>query len=452
MDHLASKRLSPIPCLLVALLAPEGVRANGFALDIQGLFSNGTASAGAASAHDPAGQFANPAILASLEGTQVVAGGQLIAPRAPYTDQGSTFLGGAAPLPGANGDGAQTGFSPWLFASHRISPAVAIGFQVTTPFGTATDYGRGSQFYGRYQGVESRIESLAFGPAVAFRPVERLAVGLGIAARRDSVVIGQAFDLGSICVANQLAGSDPDPVTACTVAGLPPGGADGYGRFKGQAWGWSATAGVTVEPVDGTTLGLGYRHESTSKVRGHQSFDASSAAIFSTTGQPRASMDLPLPDFLTVSASQRLGGSVTLLAAYQYTLWSRFDTIDLVPAQSTNGLALSSKQGFRDAFRLSGAVAWKMLPALEVFGGVAFEQSPITTRYRQVSLPESDSLIAGLGAEARLWGGVELGAVYQRVQMIHRSRIDQTGLTGDHLVGSVKGSANLGIVQIGWRH
>ena len=65
--------------LTAALLAPAAARADGFALDIQGLYSNGTASAAAASTRDPAGMFANPAVLASLEGTQLVAGGQIIA-------------------------------------------------------------------------------------------------------------------------------------------------------------------------------------------------------------------------------------------------------------------------------------------------------------------------------------------------------------------------------------
>jgi long-chain fatty acid transport protein len=449
MHRVASMKLAV--ALLAAALWPAGALANGFALDFQGLFSNGTASAGAASAHDPAGQFANPAVLASLEGTQLVAGGMLIAPRAPYTDHGSTLLGGAAPLPGANGDGTQRGIVPWFFASHRLSPALALGFQVTSPFGTATDYGRHSNFYGRYQGVDSTIESIAFGPSVAWRPVEPFAVGLSVQARRDSAVIGQAFDLGSICVGNALAGTDPDPVTACTAAGLPPGAADGFGRFKGQGWGWTATAGVTFDPLPGTTLGVGYRHESTSKVRGRQTFDASSASIFGTTGEPKASMDLPLPDFLTVSASQRIG-QVTLLAAYQLTLWSRFDTIDLVPADKGNGLAVSAKQGFRNASRISGAASWAMRPDLDVFAGVAFEQSPVTNRYRQASLPESDSFIAGLGADARLWYGTTLGAVYQRVQMLHTSHIDQTGATGDHLVGTVKGSANQAVLQVGWRH
>jgi long-chain fatty acid transport protein len=450
MGHLAPKRLALLSLLLAAALPPAGARANGFALDIQGLFSNGTAGAGAAAAHDPTGQFANPAILASLEGTQVVAGGMLIAPRAPYTDRGSTLLGGAAPLPGANADGAQSGFAPWFFASHRISPTLAVGFQMTAPFGLATDYGRDSHFYGRYQGVESSIQSLTLGPAVAWKPSERFAIGLGLAVRRDTVVIGQAFDLGSICVANAAGQGDPDPVATCAAAGLTPGQSDGVGRFSGHGWGWTATAGVTFDPMPGTTLGLGYRHESTSRVKGHQSFDAAAASVLGTTGEPGASMDLPLPDFLTVSASHRLG-AVTLLGAFQYTFWSRFDTIDLAPDDPANGVAVSSKQGFRNAFRLAGAAAWTVQPALDLFGGVAFEQSPITDRYRQPGLPESDSIIAGLGAEARLWYGITLGAAYQRVQMIDTSKIDSAGATGDRVVGTVKGSANLAIIQLGWR-
>jgi long-subunit fatty acid transport protein len=93
-----------------------------------------------------------------------------------------------------------------------------------------------------------------------------------------------------------------------------------------------------------------------------------------------------------------------------------------------------------------------MAPGLDLFGGVAYEQSPVTTRYRQPSLPESNSLIAGLGADARLWHGITFGAVYQRVQMLHASQIDVTGQTGDRVVGTVKGSANLAVVQVGWRN
>lgn len=451
MRQLATSTRLSRPLVLVALLLPAGARPNGFALDIQGLFSNGTASAGAAAARDPAGQFANPAALASLEGTQVVLGGMLIAPRAPYADRGSTLLDGAARLPGASGDGSRTGTAPWVFASRRLSPDLALGLAVTAPFGLATDYGRGRDFVGRYQGVESRIESLAFGPALAWRAGDRLALGLGLAARRDTAVIGQALDLGSICVGQAAAGGDPDPLGTCAGLGLAPGASDGYARFSGSGWGWTLSAGATFEAAPGTTLGLAYRHESKARVKGRQVFDAAALAFLGFAGEPGARLDLRFPDFLNASLVQRLGEAVSLMAGFQYSLWNRFDTVELVPDDPANGLDVKSKQGFRSSFRLSAGAAWSVRPGIDLFGGAAFEQSPITDRYRQASLPERDSVIAGAGAEAALWAGVAVGAVYQRVQMIGPSRIDQAGASGDRLVGSVRGSADLAVVQLRWR-
>jgi long-chain fatty acid transport protein len=452
MPHLtASLRLS-LPLLVATLLTPTAARANGFALDIQGLESNGTASAAAASTRDPAGQFANPAVLAYLEGTQVLVGGMLIAPHAPFTDGGSTLLDGAAPLPGTNGDGTSTGQVPWLFLSHRLTPRLTLGFAVTAPFGLTTDYGRDSGFVGRYQGIESTVEAIAFGPAVAWKFSDRLALGLGVSARRDSAVIGQALDLGSICIGELAANGVPDPVTVCAEGmGYSPGASDGYARFEGEGWGYTVNAGAMFEARPGTTLGVAYRRESKAKLTGTETFDDPALNFLGYEGEPDAKTELPLPDFLVVSAEQRILPTLSLVAAFQYSFWGRFDTVTLEPEDPRNGLEVESKQGYRNAFRLSAGAIWSVRPSLELFGGAAFEQSPITDRYRQASTPERDSIIAGAGAKANLGAGVTLGAAYQRVQMIGTSDIDQVGATGDRLVGSVRGSANLAIVQLGWR-
>lgn len=438
--------------LTAALLAPAAARADGFALDIQGLYSNGTASAAAASTRDPAGMFANPAVLASLEGTQIVAGGQIIAGKAPYTDGGSTLLEGAMPLPGQNGDGAGTGGSPWAFASRRLSPSLTAGLYVAAPFGTATDYGRDSGFFGRYQGVESTIASLAFGPAVAWRLDDRWSVGLSVAARRDSAVIGQSLDLGSICVAQAAGAGDPDPVGTCAASGLSPGASDGYARYSGDGWGWTLTGGVTLQPRAGTTLGVAYRYESEGHVKGHQTFDEASQAVLGFTGEPRAEIDLPLPGFLTVSLEHELVKGLTLDAAFQYASWSRWDTVDMTPDDPANGLAVSAKQGYRNAFRGSLGAIWAATPWLDAFAGASYEQSPVTDAHRQATLPERDSILLGVGANARVGGGFTLGAVYQRVQGTGEASIDQAGATGDQLVGHVKASANLLVLQAGWKY
>jgi long-chain fatty acid transport protein len=463
MARLASDRRSRSLSLLLAaaLLAPAAARANGFALDIQGVFSNGTASAGAASTHDAAGMLANPAVIAHLEGFNLVVGGQYIAGKAPYTDKGSTELTGVvvpgpldltSPVQGTNGDGAKAGAAPWLFASYRVSPELAVGFSAYAPFGLKTDYGRSSKFYGRYQGVESDVESFAFGPAIAWRPIPQVSIGVSAAARRDSATIGQAIDLGAACLD---ATGDP---AACGGLGYSLG-RDGYLRYTANGWGWTASLGVLVEPVPGTLLGAAYRHESTSKVKGHEAFDDEAKTFFThpavgytINGDPGASAKLPLPDFMTLSLEQKLGKSFELLAAVQVTFWNRFHTVTLTPDDPANGIGeLAQVQGYRNALRASAGGVWTVCPGADLFAGVAFEQSPITTKYRQAGLPERDSLIAGAGVDAKVWRNLTVGAVYQRVQGLGTAQIDYTDDAKNRVYGSVKSHANVFAAQIGWR-
>src|SRR5512142_947325 len=105
--------VSPAALLLALLAAPSAARGNGFALDIQGVYANGTAGAAAGDPRGPAVQFVNPAALAALDGTRITAGGMLVYPRAPYTDGGSTLALGSSPIVGQNGDGATNGVAPW---------------------------------------------------------------------------------------------------------------------------------------------------------------------------------------------------------------------------------------------------------------------------------------------------------------------------------------------------
>src|SRR5512138_3628081 len=216
-----SLRLALLAVVVPALL-PSPARGNGFALDTQGVFANGTAGAGVGAARDAAVLFTNPAGISALDGTRVTGGGMLVLPRAPYTDAGSTLAVGA-PIPGTDGDGATNGAAPWVFASRRLSPSLTIGFGLAAPFGLAADFGRDSGFVGRYQGIESRIEALAFGPALAWRIADAVAIGASFEARRDRVVQSLSLDLGSACVGALAQQGDPNPADTCANSfGLAP--------------------------------------------------------------------------------------------------------------------------------------------------------------------------------------------------------------------------------------
>ncbi len=454
MDRTAPRRTL---CLAAALcLLPAAGRANGFALDIQGTFANATAGAGAGAPRDPAAMFVNPAALAGLEGTQVTAGGMLVFPRAPFTDAGSTLAVGA-PIPGQGGDGARNGQVPWLFASHRLSPALTAGFGLAAPFGLATKFDAG--FVGRYQGIESRIEALAFGPALAWRISDRVAVGAGLAARRDHVVQSLALDMGSQCVGAFAGQGDPTPDATCAATfGLAPGQSDAVGRFSGDGWGWTATLGVTVAPAEGTLLGVAWRHEARSTVKGDETFalQPGTAEFLAAAGAPgaltgsRARLPLRLPDFVTLHGSQEVG-PVTLLAAWQWTRWSPFDVVALTADSPDTGLSFQSRQGFRDAWRLALGAAWAVRTGLDLHAGLAWEQTPVRDAFRQATLPETDSIIGAVGGELRLGAGLSAALGWQHVEASRRAAIDQLADGGDRLAGSARTRADLVLAQLTFR-
>jgi long-chain fatty acid transport protein len=453
-----TSRLAAGPLLAAMLLLPDLARANAFALDIQGVRANATAGAAAGDPGDPAVQFGNPAALAALDGSRVTAGGMLVFPSAPFTDGGSSLAVGG-PVPGGNGDGAENGQVPWVFASQRVGDALTVGLGLATPFGLATDFGPGSGFVGRYQGIESRIESLSFGPAVAWS-ASGLAIGAALAARRDHVVQSLAIDLGSACVGALAEGGDPDPAGSCAATfGLVPGASDGYGRFEGDGWSWTTTLGATLEPAEGTTVGIAWRHEVRGTVRGDETFQlpaggaeflaAVPTPLGQLTGSP-ASMKLALPDFVTFHGSRRVG-PVKVVAALQWSRWSPFDEVALVADSPETGLDVTSEQRYRDAWRFALGADWAVRPGIAVFGGAAFEQSPIRDAYRQATLPETDSIIVGLGGEVALGAGFSLGAAWQHVEPIGEATIDQTDGLGGRVVGSAETGADLALAQLTFR-
>ncbi len=448
-----------LAALAALLLLPAAARANGFALDIQGVYANGTAGAGAGDPRDPSVQFVNPAALAALDGTRVSAGGMLVYPSAPFTDAGSTLAIGA-PVPGLNGDGAQNGQVPWVFASHRVSPSVVLGFGLTTPFGLATDFGRDG-FVGRYQGIESRIESLAFGPAVGWYVGGRMAVGAALAARRDHVVQSLSLDMNAVCagVLSQPAPPGPAQFDACAnVYGLTPGQTDGYGKFVGDGWSWTTTVGATLEPVQGTTIGLAWRHESGGSVRGHETFELPQLGteFFAAVGAPGAltgsgaGIELKLPDFVTLHGSHGFG-AVKVVAALQWTRWKAFDDVALVADSEATGLSITSVQGYRNAFRFALGASWAVRSGVDLYGGAAFEQTPIQDAYRQTTLPETNSIILGLGGEVALFAGLSLAAGWQHVEPTEQARIDQTALDGNRVVGTARTRADLVLAELTFR-
>ena len=183
--------------------------------------------------------------------------------------------------------------------------------------------------------------------------------------------------------------------------------------FRGEDYAVGWTLGALMEPFEGTKIGVGYRSEINHDIEGNLGdnvppinlgqLDLQLNGIFFPTGARfSSSVDLDLPEILTVSISQAVSENLRLLGTFEWTKWSVFDQLDVVPGTTeNNGLAvilgaggapflaggptpfikgqtfLSIPAEWDDAWFLSGGAEFDYSDRLTLRGGVAYEEAPI---------------------------------------------------------------------------
>jgi long-chain fatty acid transport protein len=123
--------------------------AGGIILYEVGTADVGLAAAGyGARAQDASTVLTNPAGMTRLDGTQVLAAGQLL-----WGDVRFSIGGGTSPALGGNNGGHVVGQDGWFlgggaFTTYRVSPDVTLGFAATGNFGMPLNYDE--DWVGRY--------------------------------------------------------------------------------------------------------------------------------------------------------------------------------------------------------------------------------------------------------------------------------------------------------------
>jgi len=165
--------------VLAAVLAASGAHAGGLLLYEFGTAEPGLAAAGyAARAQDASTAFTNPAGMTRLEGTQALAGGQLM-----WLNNAFSIGGGTSAALGGNGGGRALGFNGFVpgagaFVSHSLSPDLKVGFSIAGNFGSIIDYD--DAWVGRYRVQQATLLGVQFVPSIAYRVNDRLSIGAGV--------------------------------------------------------------------------------------------------------------------------------------------------------------------------------------------------------------------------------------------------------------------------------
>ena len=361
-------------------LLPAAAGATAFGVFQHGGRATGQAGAFTARAADPSALTYNPAAITRLEGLQLQAGLDFSAPRDDYTSPS-----------GSHAANHVIDFAPEVYLTWRAPASalpLAFGVGLDAPVWYQTDWDT-ALFPGRFLTRHVALRVLEVHPVLAYELDERWSVGGGL-----RYVRGEWEQGGNALVAGGL---DPTafPVEATWDADAD---VDGYGfdlgaQFSTEVWGFGA---VLRGPLE-----LEGRPRLTVDLREGGVPPAVETVVDSNLARLRR---LPVPTSFEIAPELRTG---VWLAPYPelrleldvaYAAWSQTDNDELLlPQGAADATPIRRDRDWDDTLSLRLGAEGELVAGWTLFGGVAFESSPVSGTTLEPGFPRGDALVYAAG-------------------------------------------------------
>ena len=466
MDTMTFRRTRVAAALSGALLCLAGGQAFGSAFALQEQNASGLGHAyagGAAAAEDVSTIFYNPAGLVRLQSIQVVVAANLICPSARFDNhasQAATFQ----TLGGTGGDAGSCAVVPNLYVGIPFTDKWSFGLGINVPYGLKTEYD--PDWIGRFQAIESKLETMNVNPVLSWEPTPHLTVGAGVSWQKIKATLTQRVN---------YAGAFGQGVGAAVAGGLVPAAAaqtligsafglqsDAHVTGDDNAWGWNV--GVLWQANDQTRFGAAYRSQIKYHVVGN--IDITNPSALGTLPPALApvgaaimqqvsanpslqsggvSLDIKMPDTANVSVFHQFNNKWDLMADLQYTGWSAIKELRI--ERSSGAPPSVTPENFRNTLRLSTGANYRYSDAWTVRGGIAYDQSPVRDAERTPRLPDNDRWWLATGLQYRFSPQVALDFAYAHVFVKDSSIQQNAGSTAAN--GLIHGTFNNDVNIVG---
>lgn len=378
MNH---KNLFTKPALAVALaLGSSNVFAAGFQLNEFSSIGLGRAYSGEGAMGDTAASASrNPATMALMDRPMFSVGAIFIDPDVDVNGESST---------GNSLDAHNFAPTQWVPDIHFVQPLNDrwwVGTSTTTNYGLATKFNDGYTA-GPYAG-KTDLVTMNFNLSTAYRLNQNFSVGVGF----DAVYARAKIE--------RYAGE------SLSKLGVP---ADTlFAHLKGDEWGYGWNAGLLYELDDNNRFGLTYRSKvqidfngkyrsSLPKLVNPLSQLLGLGLPYGTSGETiPGSLTLNLPEIWEFSGYHKVAPKWAVHYSLAYTRWSQFKNLS---GTNSDGKVLFYKdESFKDVYRIALGTTYYYDDNWTFRSGIAFDQSPVPTRTRSISIPDQDRLWLSAG-------------------------------------------------------
>jgi long-chain fatty acid transport protein len=428
MTNTSCRKAWTSAAVLAALLTSTAIaQAGGFAVREQSAVGQGSSFAGIAAGGAVSSMYWNPATMTQQEGLVTESSYSLLFPSAVNTPTtGSTLL----PLfPQDSGNIGRTALVPASYAVWQASRNLWLGMSINAPFGLGVkpaDVWSGASYA---RATDARTYN--FAPTAAIKLSDWISIGLGLQAQYMTADFNSGVYLG--------------------------GGVFDNFNLTASGWGWGWTAGVTLTPTAGTTIGLGWRSRIDQKLDGSL-LVAGPVALPFTTAPVNATVKLP--DIFSASIRQRVGAAFTVLGTFEYTTWGRIGTVNVLQGSgapaTVAGNPVRLPFEYKDSWFVSVGGEYAYNQKLTLRAGLGYEKSPITDAERTPRLPDSDRVWASMGFTYVYSDKLSFDAAYTHV-FFKDANINITAASGNpwfngtiNYVGTAK--SHLDILTVGMKY
>jgi long-chain fatty acid transport protein len=386
--------LPALAALIVAVLfGPSQAGAGGLTLYEVGTADVGLASAGyGARAQDASTVLTNPAGMTRLQGTQVLAGAQVL-----YGNYDFSIASGTSRELGDGDGGNPIGWFPGgsFFITRSVSPHVALGFGVAGNFGLTEKYD--DNWVGRYYVQEAALIGVSLLPSVAVKITDKLSVGA-------------SFNMMYGYLKNQVAVNNP---------GLPgevlpiQSRSDGQLELKDSEWGFGVNVGLLYEFSPAVRLGLVYNSQVNLDFSDSADFSGLSRGLRDLLGRrgllgANVDLGIKVPQGAMASLFYQVSDRYALLGSVGWQQWSKFGKVD-VGVDSNDPKSLTTNLDFKDTWHVAAGLQHQFTPEWLINLGVAYDSGLQSSSNISPALPSNWAWRFGVGAQHQVsktfsWG------------------------------------------------
>ncbi len=380
---------------VAALLAAGAASASSFAIrsgqSAEGL---GMAYAGAAAGGIGMGSMAwNPATITMFPGRNSQWNATYLYANGDYNPTSVTRLGApngpASPIQNGTGNiGGDGAFIPASYSAWQLTDRFWIGLTTGAPFGLRSkpeNQVHAAQVYGR----SAKVQTINVSPTIGYQVNDWLSIGAALQVQYFKANLKQA------------AGIAP---TAPNVI------------IEGDTIDFGYRFGLTLTPLQGTTIGLAYRSSIRQTLEG---------TLRTPLAVVPVKANLNLPDSVVFGVSQVINDQWQAHLGVEWTNWSRFRNIPIV-SRFNGAPATSLNFQYDDSWFFSAGAEYRYNRDLTLRAGVAYELSAVNDQNRQIFISDNDRLWLSAGASYQITDKLKLDIGYTYIH-VNKAKVNYTG-------------------------